>query len=44
MKEALSENACVKAPYFTQVFYVNPSFDPDAVGAILCKEEKSQDI
>ena len=35
VKEVLSEIACVKAPDFAQMFYVNPSFGPDAVGAIL---------
>ena len=35
MKEVLSEIACVKAPDFAQMFYVNPSFGPDAIGAIL---------
>ena len=35
VKEVLSEIACVKAPDFAQMFYVNPSFGPDAIGAIL---------
>ena len=34
VKEVLSEIAYVNAPDFAQMFYVNPSFGPDAVGVI----------
>ena len=36
----LGEIASVKAPDFTQVFYVNPSFGPDAIGAILLQRRE----
>lgn len=35
VKEVLREIAYVKALDFSQTFYVNPSFGPDAIGAIL---------
>lgn len=35
VKKVLGEIANVKIPNFTFAFYVNPSFGPDAIGAII---------
>ena len=38
VKEVLGGLSSVQAPDFSQTFYVNPSFGPDAVGAILMQK------